>query len=103
MIQTTMSSGAPAASTLTAPTASTGTAASSGEYRPVEGGNPTQSGEALLVEAYILVWAILMAWLVLLWRKQAQMHARIDDLEKILDAADKASSGSGAGASSNKT
>ena len=56
-------------------------------FQAVEGGPETHSGANLLVSAYAVLWVILMAWLLLLWRKQANLHAKIDDLEKTLDRA----------------
>lgn len=58
-----------------------------GEYVPVQGGGETRSGETLLVQAYIVLWLILMAWLFFLWRKQARLHTRLDELEKVIDRA----------------
>jgi hypothetical protein len=56
-------------------------------FQAVEGGPETHSGSNLLVSAYAILWVILMAWLFGLWRKQATLHAKIDDLEKTLDRA----------------
>jgi CcmD family protein len=56
-------------------------------FQSVEGGPETHSGSSLLVSAYAVLWVILMAWLFSLWRKQANLHAKIDDLEKTLDRA----------------
>ncbi len=56
-------------------------------FQSVEGGPETHSGSNLLVAAYVVLWVILMAWLFGLWRKQANLHAKIDDLEKTLDRA----------------
>jgi hypothetical protein len=56
-------------------------------FQPVEGGGETRSGSTLLVEAYVVLWMILMAWLVMLWRKQAGLTARLDDLERAIDKA----------------
>jgi hypothetical protein len=55
-------------------------------FQPVEGGTEQHSGTTLLVEAYVVLWVILMAWL-LLWRKQATMGGRLDDLERAIDRA----------------
>lgn len=82
----THNAGVPATAT-SAPAAGASPDARSGEYVPVQAGVETHSGEVLLVEAYAVLWVILMAWIFLLWRKQSRMHARLDDLEKILDAA----------------
>jgi hypothetical protein len=56
-------------------------------FQPVEGGNEVHSGTTLMVEAYAAIWLILMAWLVLVWRKQAALHQRIDGLEHAIDRA----------------
>lgn len=55
-------------------------------FQAVEGGE-TRSGEVLLVEAYAVLWVILFAWLALMWRKQAQLNARIEELDRALDRA----------------
>jgi len=57
------------------------------QFQAVEGGTETHSGETLLVEAYTVLWIILMAWLLMLWRKQASLNARLDDLDRVLDKA----------------
>lgn len=57
-------------------------------FQPVEGGQEVHSGTTLLVEAYVVLWIILMAWLASVWRKQQGLHARLDELEKVLDKAD---------------
>lgn len=64
--------------------------ASSGQsltFRAVEGGQETHSGTTLLVEAYAAIWLILMVWIATMWRKQRDLHARLDDVEKTLDRA----------------
>jgi hypothetical protein len=53
----------------------------------VEGGAESRSGELLLVEAYSVLWFILLVWVGLLWKKQSQLHRRLDDLDKVLDKA----------------
>ena len=57
-------------------------------FQPVEGGGEQRSGATLMVEAYVVLWVILMGWIFLLWRKQSGLHARLDELEKAIDAAD---------------
>ncbi len=64
------------------------------EFKAVEGGGETRSGTTLVVEAYALIWMILMTWLFLVWRKQAKLHARLDDLERAIDKAALASKSS---------
>ena len=56
-------------------------------FQPVTGGEEQHSGTTLLVEAYAVLWVILMAWLLFMWRKQATLGTRLDDLEKAIDRA----------------
>jgi hypothetical protein len=44
-------------------------------------------GATLMVEAYVVLWLLLMGWIALVWRKQAAMHTRLDDLERTIDKA----------------
>jgi hypothetical protein len=68
-------------------------------YAAVEGGE-TYSGSTLLVEAYAAIWLILFAWIYMIWRKQAELGARLDGLEAAIDravgASDKGASDKGA-------
>ena len=60
------------------------------EFQAVpETGRETYSGYTLMVEAYAAIWLILMAWLVLIWRKQAQLTARVEGLEGALARAER--------------
>jgi hypothetical protein len=72
--------------------------ATSPEGAPPEGGRSTEftavdpnaehfNGSALLVEAYAAIWLILIGWIFLLWRKQAGLAVRLDDLERTIDRA----------------
>ena len=56
-------------------------------FQAVEGGTEQHSGTTLLVEAYAVLWVILMGWLLLMWRRQATVGARLDELEKAIDRA----------------
>ncbi len=56
-------------------------------FQAVQGGEEQHSGTTLLVEAYSVLWVILMAWLLLVWRRQKNADARLDDLEKAIDRA----------------
>jgi CcmD family protein len=56
-------------------------------FQPVEGGNEVHSGTTLMVEAYAAIWMIIMLWLVFVWRKQAALHQRVDELEHAIDRA----------------
>ena len=57
-------------------------------FQAVQGNQTEQySGATLLVSAYAIVWLVLFAWVALVWRKQAAVSARLDDLERILDKA----------------
>jgi CcmD family protein len=58
-------------------------------FQAVEGGEQ-HSGAVLLVEAYAAIWLFLLGFVLLQWMKQAKLHARLDELEKVVDrAADK--------------
>jgi hypothetical protein len=77
----------PPPETSAAPAASTPDSRAT-SFVPVEGNATEQhSGSTLLIEAYAVLWIILMTWLFMLWRKQSRLHARLDDLERILDRA----------------
>ncbi|HKQ69150.1 MAG TPA: CcmD family protein [Polyangiaceae bacterium] len=54
------------------------------EFRPVEGGEETLSGQTLLVEAYAALWVVLFGYVLFSWRRQSRINARIDELEKAL-------------------
>jgi CcmD family protein len=45
------------------------------------------SGGTLLVAAYAALWIVLFAWVAVVWRKQAALHERLADLEKVIDKA----------------
>ncbi len=71
-----------------APVASSTPDSRSTTFQAVESNQPEQhSGSTLLVEAYVVLWLILMAWLLSMWRRQASIHARLDDLETVIDKA----------------
>ena len=71
-----------------APSASGTPESRAATFQAVEGNQPEQhSGSTLLVEAYVVLWLILMTWLLAMWRRQAAIHARLDDLEKVVDKA----------------
>jgi CcmD family protein len=73
---------------LQAPPAPTGTAQSADDrstaFRAVQGGQELQSGERLLVIAYMAIWLLLMALVALSFRKQARLNQRIVALEDAL-------------------
>jgi hypothetical protein len=45
-----------------------------------------QSGERLLVEAYVAIWIIAMVFVQLTWLRQRAIARRLDELERALDA-----------------
>lgn len=47
------------------------------------------NGYTLMVEAYAAIWIVLMFWLVFLWRKQADISARLDGLEAAIARAER--------------
>jgi hypothetical protein len=65
----------------------------SGPFHKVEGGAEREVmqvdkvGATLMVEAYVVLWLLLMGWIWLVWRKQASLNTRLDDLERVLDKA----------------
>ncbi|MEO6576939.1 MAG: CcmD family protein [Polyangiaceae bacterium] len=71
-----------------APAASATPDSRSTSFQAVEGNQPEQhSGSTLLIEAYVVLWLILMTWLLSMWRRQAAIHSRLDDLERVVDKA----------------
>ena len=73
---------------LQAPPAPAGTAQSADDrataFRPVEGGQQLQSGEQLLVIAYMAFWLCVVALVVFSYRKQQRLDHRIALLEGAL-------------------
>jgi CcmD family protein len=55
-------------------------------FQAVEGGE-VHNGTVLVVEAYAFIWLALLGFVFLQWKKQATLHARIDDLERVVDRA----------------
>jgi hypothetical protein len=76
----------PAATTAPLPTSPDDRATS---FQAVKGEPEHYSGETLLVSAYAVLWVIILAWVALVWRKQAAMATRLDDLERVIDDAAK--------------
>lgn len=56
------------------------------EFKAVESGERF-NGNTLVVEAYAALWLVVMGWVFLLWRKQAGLAERLDDLERVMDRA----------------
>ncbi len=48
-----------------------------------------QSGERLLVEAYIFFWVVAMVFVQLMWLRQRGIARRLDALEQAIDKHDK--------------
>jgi CcmD family protein len=71
------------APTATAPSADDRSTA----FRPVEGGTEMQSGEKLLVEAYVAIWIVLFAFVLISWRRQRKLDERVASLEAAVEAA----------------
>ncbi|MFO0589579.1 MAG: CcmD family protein [Polyangiaceae bacterium] len=83
---------------LQAPPAPTGTAQTPDDrgqaFRAVDGGGQMQSGERLLVIAYMAIWLCVVIFVIFSSRKQSRIEARIGALEGALSktrAADKTS------------
>jgi hypothetical protein len=58
-------------------------------FQAVKGEPEHYSGETLLVSAYAILWVIVLVWVASVWRKQAALTTRLDDLERVLDDAAK--------------
>jgi CcmD family protein len=86
MIPTQDTPGTSAPGTTGAPSA---TSAPANGFTAVDGrdGRENFNGGTLLVEAYAAIWLVIMGWILLLWRKQASMRDRLDDLERTIDRA----------------
>ncbi len=73
---------------LQAPPAPTGTAQGADDrgqaFRPVAGGGEMQSGERLLVIAYMAIWLCVVVLIVMSFRKQTRLDQRIAALEGAL-------------------
>ncbi len=48
-----------------------------------------QSGERLLVEAYVMFWIIAMVFVQLMWFRQRALSRRLDTLERAMDKVEK--------------
>ncbi len=83
---------APAAAASSAAATSAGT-----EFRPVDGGGETKSGEALLVASYAVIWVLVLVFVASVWRRTRAFEARVERLEQALDRAPKAPPSGGAG------
>lgn len=59
------------------------------EYKAVDTTGEHYNGYTLMVEAYAAIWLIMMLWLVFLWRKQADLTARITGLEDAITRAER--------------
>jgi len=89
---------APAASGPAPIPASSVVAPSSGtEFRPVDGGGETKSGEALLVASYAVIWVLVLVFVASVWRRSRAFEARVERLEQALERAPKAPPSGGAG------
>jgi hypothetical protein len=69
-----------------APTSTQTPSDRSTEFKAVDSGERF-NGNTLVVEAYAALWLVVMGWVFLLWRKQAGLAERLDDLERVMDRA----------------
>jgi hypothetical protein len=63
------------------------------EFKAVADTGEHYNGYTLMVEAYAAIWLILMVWLLFIWRKQADLTARVDGLESAIARAEQNASG----------
>lgn len=70
-----------------APSASSTTAQNPAGYNAVENKPEMQSGEALLIEAYIAIWVLLFGFIFVAWRRTRRVEDKVADLEKAIERA----------------
>ena len=90
----------PAVGVTSAPVAAPSSAASTSagtEFRPVDGGGETKSGEALLVASYAVIWVLVLVFVASVWRRTRAFESRVERLEQALDRAPKAPPSGGVG------
>ncbi len=77
------------ASAAPAPAASVPAPASSAPagFNAVDDSTQMQSGEALLIEAYIAIWVLLFAFIVLAWLRTRKVEDKVAELEKAIERA----------------
>ena len=63
------------------------------EFTAVDGTGEQFYGFTLMVEAYAAIWLILLVWLVFIWRKQADLGARVEGLEAAILRAERRATG----------
>ena len=68
-----------------APSGSAGTATSYEGAAPTASQPESQSGETLLVIAYMFVWIAVLAFVVAAWRRTRGLEGRLDVLERALE------------------
>ncbi|MBK7582278.1 MAG: hypothetical protein IPI67_18985 [Myxococcales bacterium] len=56
------------------------------EFVAVQGGRESTSAGTLLVAAYLVIWALLFGFLYMGWRRSQVIQARLEGLEKALEA-----------------
>lgn len=68
-----------------APSGSAGAATSYEGAAPTANPPESQSGETLLVIAYMLVWIAVLAFVAAAWRRTRGLEGRLDTLERALE------------------
>ncbi|OJY29511.1 MAG: hypothetical protein BGO98_47535 [Myxococcales bacterium 68-20] len=71
------------------------------EFTAVDGTGEQFNGFTLMVEAYAAIWLILLVWLVFIWRKQADLGARVEGLEAAILRAERRAMGDAKAGESN--
>jgi hypothetical protein len=56
-------------------------------FQAVQGEPEHYNGTTLLVTAYGAIWVILILWVAMVWRKQAALTTRLEDLEQVIGEA----------------
>lgn len=70
-----------------APSSSAEAPADNGTFKPVGNQRESQSGEALVVEAYAAIWLALMVFVALAWKRTRGLEEKIVGLENAVQKA----------------
>lgn len=70
-----------------APSSSAEVPADNGSFKPVGNQRETQSGEALVVEAYAAIWLALMVFVAVAWKRTRSLEEKVAGLESAVQKA----------------
>lgn len=78
---------APSAAAAPSSSATSEPPADNGSFKPVGNQRETQSGEALVVEAYAAIWLALMVFVALAWKRTRGLEEKVVGLESAVQKA----------------